>query len=254
MTKRKTPEPTKTQEGAQESETDQLEGALASSQEGGQASQDDGQGAKPEGDDTQAGTDEKPPETEPEKPTEGNEGEDEGEPVKEAEAPAKTSSLRQTLQDKDAARRKEIAQAEADLPIEGDITEEEAAEIERKEGLQAKLVETAQIIEKHENAIEKLKAKQRALMGELYPHTVKSDRHVDAVRGYLKSSQEERRTRGAHPARLKELLEKAGKAPIDAAFQRARSRGHSRPTRSPMNAGKAPAGDQAHKAKPGPQE
>jgi hypothetical protein len=159
-----------------------------------------------------------------------------------------------TLKAQDTARRKAIAQAEADAPGPQDITEEEAREIHRKEDLQTVLVGIAQEILDCETSIEELKLKSREIMAEIYPQTVESDRHVDAVRGYLKSSQEERKNRGVHPARLKELLARAGKAPIDAAFQRARSRGTARPTRSPVgNAGPA-AADQAKGATPGAKE
>jgi len=166
----------------------------------------------------------------------------------------KTDTLADTRKAQDTARRASIAQAEADAPMPQDITEEEAAEIRRKDGLQAELAAAAQEILEHETAIDALKLKSREIMAEIYPQTVESDRHVDAVRGYLKSSQEERKNRGAHPARLKELLERAGKAPIDAAFQRAKSRGGSRPRRSPVgNAGPA-AADQAKGATPGAKE
>ncbi len=159
-----------------------------------------------------------------------------------------------TLKAQDIARRKTIAQAELDAPRPQDITEEEAREIHRKEDLQTVLVGIAQEILDCEMSIEELKVKSREIMAEIYPQTVESDRHVDAVRGYLKSSQAERQNRGAHPARLKELLARAGKAPIDAAFQRARSRGSARPTRPLVgNAGPA-AADQAKGATPGAKE
>lgn len=166
----------------------------------------------------------------------------------------KNDTLADTRKAQDAARRATIAQAEADAPLPQDITEEEAREIQRKEDLQTQLLATAQEILDHETAIDELKVKSRQLMAEIYPQTVESDRHVDAVRGYLKSSQTERQNRGAHPARLKELLARAGKAPIDAAFHRAKSRGTHRPTRSMVgNAGPA-AADQAQGAIPGAKE
>ncbi len=174
---------------------------------------------------------------------------------KAAPTPARRNDTQgEAKQAQDKARKAVIAQAEKDQPPEIPISEAEQAELDRKADLQVKLAETAGLIEEHEDAVEKLKATARELMAKLYPHMEKSDRHVDAVRGYLKSSQEERKNRGAHPARLKELLAQAGKAPVDAAFQRARARGKGRPQRSPVNAGKAPAADQAQGATPGAKE
>lgn len=166
----------------------------------------------------------------------------------------KTDTPADTRKAQDTARRKTIAQAEVDAPVPQDITEEEAREIQRKDDLQTELVAIAQEILDHETSIDELKLKSREIMADIYPQTVESDRHVDAVRGYLKSSQTERQNRGAHPARLKELLARAGKAPIDAAFQRAKSRGTHRPTRPLVgNAGPA-AADQAQGATPGAKE
>jgi hypothetical protein len=245
MATRKKPEPQKSAEGAQASETDQLEGALAASQTEGagdpppvqadaQADQAETPPEKPVVNDTAAGTDEEPTKT--------------ASPVKPSD------TLKETLQGKDKARQAAIKDAQDQLPEAEDITEEEAAEFERKDKIQAKLIEADAEIQKLQANINKRKELIKKLMADLYPHSVENDRHVDAVRGFLKASQEERRTRGAHPARLKELLERAGKAPIDAAFQRSRARGHARPTRSPVNAGGAPAGDQANKATPGAKE
>lgn len=158
--------------------------------------------------------------------------------------PRKIDTPTDTRKAQDAARRKTIAQAELDAPVPEDITEEEAREIRRKDDLQTELVVIAQEILDHETSVEELKLKSRQIMAEIYPQTVESDRHVDAVRAYLKSSQAERQNRGAHPARLKELLARAGKAPIDAAFHRARSRGQNRPTRSAVVGNAVPAAAQ----------
>ena len=231
-----------------EGEEAQLEGALGASQ----ASQDDAQGAKPQGQDSEAGQAENPPETSEDDP-QAVKADSKG-PKKKVSKPRPQDTAAQVRKAKDVARREAIKKAEGEIPEPADITEEEAEEDKRKDELRAKLQETAAEIEELEDEIEKLKAQGREIMGDLYPHTVESDRHVDAVRGYLKASQDERKNRGAHPARLRELLSRAGKAPIDAAFQRARARGMSRPTRPAMNAGNAPAGDQAHKATPGGQE
>lgn len=173
---------------------------------------------------------------------------------KKKSTPRKVDTAAETRKQKTAATKKAVADAVAETPPPQDITEEEAAELKRKDDLQNLLLDAAQQIQDHEDAIEELKGTSRDLMAQLYPHTVESDRHVDAVRGYLKASQDERQNRGAHPARLRELLAKAGKAPIDAAFQRARYRGGGRPTRSLVGNAGGPAQDQAKGATPGAEE
>ncbi len=167
--------------------------------------------------------------------------------------PRKTDSPSETRQQKAAASKKMVDQAVAETPPQ-DITEEEAAELQRRATLQTLLMDTAQEIQNHEDAIEELKARSRDLMAELYPQTLQSDRHVDAVRGYLQASQNERENRGAHPARLRDLLTRAGKAPIDAAFQRARARGMGRPIRPIVGNAAPAAADQAKGATPGAEE
>ncbi len=82
------------------------------------------------------------------------------------------------------------------------------------------------------------------LSAKLYPHAVKSDSLVDAVRGHIKAQKKIRANRASNPERIKEILKAAGRAPIDAAFHRQRARGMKRPTRTPMTA-KKPAGDKA---------
>ena len=165
--------------------------------------------------------------------------------------PRKVSTTSQAQQEAKVARDLRLQEAQEQLPPETPVTDEEIQVLEEKAGLQARLEKIANQIQELEDGIEALKGEARDVMGQLYPASVASDRHVDAVRGYLQASQEERRTRGAHPARLKELLARAGKAPIDAAFQRARARGQGRPTRSPVGQAKAPAEDQAAQATPG---
>ena len=87
------------------------------------------------------------------------------------------------------------------------------------------------------------------LSARLYPHAVKSDSLVDAVRGHIKAQKRIRANRATNPERIKEILKQAGKAPIDAAFHRQRARGMGRPTRKPMAQAK-PAGDKAPGAAP----
>lgn len=173
---------------------------------------------------------------------------------KPATPPRKLSGAAKTQRDAKAAREKRLEEAEDQLEPPQPPSASELAELERKAGLQDKLIALAEDIAKHEKGIEDAKTEIKIAMAELYPQAAGNDRHVDAVRGYLKSSQEERQVRGAHPYRLKELLLRAGKAPIDAAFQRARARGQQRPTRSPIGQGNAPAADQAKEATPGAQE
>ena len=76
------------------------------------------------------------------------------------------------------------------------------------------------------------------LSAKLYPHVVKSDSLVDAVRGHIKAQKKIRANRATNPERIKEILKAAGKAPIDAAFHRQRARGMARPTRTPVTAAK----------------
>ena len=87
------------------------------------------------------------------------------------------------------------------------------------------------------------------LSAKLYPHVVKSDSLVDAVRGHIKAQKKIRANRASNPERIKEILKAAGKAPIDAAFHRQRARGMARPTRTPITAAK-PGGDKAPGAAP----
>jgi len=173
---------------------------------------------------------------------------------KKASKPRLQDTRQETKEAQDKARKEAIAKAEAEAPELPDLTEAEQAEETRRGELREKIQAAAERIDQHEEAIEALKTECRELMAELYPHQAKSDRHVDAVRAYLKSSQAERQNRGAHPARLKELLMNAGKAPIDVAMVRSRARGTKRPKRSPMGAGASPPQDQAKSATPGSQE
>ena len=87
-------------------------------------------------------------------------------------------------------------------------------------------------------------------MLELYPQQGENDPPSQAIRGYLNASARERQHRKLAPVRLKAILEKAGLAPIDAAFSRARGRGMARPARKVAKQAAAPAADQAKDATP----
>lgn len=137
------------------------------------------------------------------------------------------SDFKTTMHEAAVARNARITQAVSEM---GETPEPVVDE--RREELEARLQECADVLEKLEASVDEVKAEARDIVNKLHPQNIKSDRHVDAVRGYLKASAEDRANRGMHPARLKEMLTKAGMAPIDAAFQRARARGMTRPTRS----------------------
>ena len=113
------------------------------------------------------------------------------------------------------------------------------AEEERKAVLMEELAEVQAEQAEAEDAVEACRVRTRELMGELYPHTAKSDKLVDAVRGHIAAQKKVRAYRASSPERIKAILEQAGKAPIDAAFHRQRARGMARPTRTPMRPGGA---------------
>lgn len=168
--------------------------------------------------------------------------------------PRPVDSPTETRQAHDMARKAAVDQAVEERPKPPEPSEAERAELERRATLRAELDDVQRELEYTVETIEVLKKRARAIMGEIYPHQVASDRPVDAVRGFLKASMQERATRGAHPARLKELLLRAGKAPIDAAFMRARGRGTQRPSRSPTGVQAPASADQARGATPGAKE
>lgn len=158
-------------------------------------------------------------------------------------APAKTARRPRTDAQKakrkaDDARRKDaikVAQANRP-PVEDDPEAERKAAIrEELEAIDADMTEA-------EAHLDKCKARTKELISELYPAMKANDRHVDAVRGYVKSQKDMRANRALAPARLKAMLEQAGKAPIDAAFSTQRARGFSRPTRKTVG---IPEGDAA---------
>lgn len=159
-------------------------------------------------------------------------------------APAKRKPRTEAQKDKrkaDAARRKK---AIADAPRPPDPSKEDQAEQERKAEIRAKMDELQGEIDDLETAVDEKKVELRDASGELYPHLVRSDHHVDAVRGYIASQKKLRATRASNPARIKAILEAAGRAPIDQAFQAQRARGAKRPHR-PTTAVKPTGGDAA---------
>lgn len=129
-------------------------------------------------------------------------------------------------------------------------TEADEAEEKRKAGIREKLGAVQDTLEKALATIDTCKEEARALMADLYPSLVKSDRPVDAVKGYVASQKALRKNRALEPARLKALLEAAGKAPIDAAFHRQRARGMARPIRSAVKPEASAAPDHAKGAVP----
>lgn len=170
----------------------------------------------------------------PEKPKPDNPG----------DGPAAGSTFSETKKAADKSRNARIHQATQEMPVPAQQSDEDKKNAQRIDGLNLRLVELAEDEDKALTRIDEIKAETREIMAELYPHTVKSDPFADSVRSYIRSSQVERANRGAHPARLKELLTRAGMAPVDAAFQRARARGMSRPTRTMAPQGGKPPADQ----------
>jgi len=153
--------------------------------------------------------------------------EPEAEPTPEREI-APPSSAQADKKAADGKRRKKAIDS-AERPD----AEVDEAEEKRKAGIQSKLAECQAELEDHLEGIEGCRERMRDLMAELYPHTAESDRLVDSVRGHIAAQKKIRANRASNPARIAEILKAAGKAPIDAAFQKQRARGQSRPTRTP---------------------
>jgi hypothetical protein len=178
------------------------------------------------------------PETEPAAPAPESPApspEPEAEPTPEREI-APPSSAQADKKAADGKRRKKAIDT-ADRPAA--LVDED--EEKRKAEIQAKLAEAQAELEDHLEGIEGCRERMRDLMAELYPHTAESDKLVDSVRGHIAAQKKIRKSRASNPARIAEILKAAGKAPIDAAFQRQRARGQSRPTRTP--AAKADQGE-----------
>lgn len=128
----------------------------------------------------------------------------------------------------DAARRENAIKT---APRPPDPSDEDKAEQERKAKLRDKMAEIQDEIDDLEGAVDVKKDELKAVSAELYPHMVESDHHVTAVRGYIESQKQLRATRASSPARIKAILEAAGKSPIDQAFAAQRARGAKRPQR-----------------------
>jgi len=132
----------------------------------------------------------------------------------------------------DKARR-EAAIAEHQEAVANAPVDEALAESDKKKAkILGRMDELAAEVAEHDEAINVLREESAALLLQLYPQQGENDKHSVAVRGYLNASARERQHRKIAPARLKSLLEKAGLAPIDAAFSRARGRGMARPART----------------------
>lgn len=149
-----------------------------------------------------------------------------------AAAPAPARKPRtQAQKDKrkaDTVRRKAAIE---DAPRAADPSGADLAEQERKAKLRARMTEIQTEIDDLYGAVDERKAELKSVSDELYPHLVESDHHVDAVRGYIASQKKERANRASNPARIKAILEAAGKSPVDAAFSAQRARGAKRPAR-----------------------
>ncbi len=142
----------------------------------------------------------------------------------------------------DVRRKTAIDTAQAARPKEVEDPEDE-----RKAKIREELQAIDEDMTEAEAHLDKCKARTKELLGQLYPAMKANDRHVDAVRGYVKSQKVMRANRALAPARLKAILEAAGKAPIDAAFSVQRARGMARPVRKAVapSTGDKSAGDAA---------
>ncbi len=155
--------------------------------------------------------------------------------------------------DKKAAdkTRREKAIAEHQEAVDAaPVNKELEASDKKKAKLFAKLDDLAAEVAEHDAAIDVLRDESSALLLELYPQQGENDPPSVAIRGYLNASARERQHRKLAPIRLKAILEKAGLAPIDEAFSRARGRGMARPVRKAAKKEAPPAADQAKDATP----
>lgn len=144
------------------------------------------------------------------------------------EAKAESGTDKKTA---DKARRTAAIDEHQKAVAAAPVDEKLAASDKKKTKIRAKLDELAAEVATHDEAINALRDESAALLLELYPQAGENDKHSVAVRGYLNASARERQHRKIAPVRLKAMLEKAGLAPIDAAFSRARGRGMARPAR-----------------------
>jgi hypothetical protein len=166
-------------------------------------------------------------------------------PESEAKAsPAPRKPRTQAQKDKRKADTERRKKAIAEAPRAPDPSKEDAAEQDRKAELRAKMAVIQGEIDDLETAADEKRVELRATSAELHPHLTASDHHVDAVRGYIASQKKERANRASNPARIKAILEAAGKSPIDSAFSAQRARGAKRPAR-PQATVKPTGGDAA---------
>ena len=135
-------------------------------------------------------------------------------------------------QKKKADKIRRDAEIEAAQENQGGPTEEQLEAQAAKDAIVDELHEIDRQARKLEAKSQVLRDKSAELLLQLYPQQGPNDPHHIAVRGYLKAAHNERQNRSLAPARLKALLQAAGRAPIDAAFSRARGRGMARPNRS----------------------
>jgi hypothetical protein len=164
----------------------------------------------------------------PESPAADPEPEAEPTPDREIAPP---TSAQADKKEADAGRRNK---AIADAPRPPDPSKEDLEIQAEKAGLRDKMQGVAAELEEHLAACELCRDELRRLSALLNPHLGASDHHVTAVRGYVESQKDLRRTRASSPERIAAVLKAAGKSPIDAAFSRQRARGMARPTRTPM--------------------
>lgn len=164
----------------------------------------------------------------------------------EAEAPAKTIAppVKAAQAEKKTADSKRRKKAIADAPRPPDPSKEDLKIQAEKEEIRAKMADVQDQLDGHLDECELCRDELRRLSSELNPHLGGSDHHVTAVRGYVASQKELRRTRASSPERIAAVLKAAGKSPIDAAFAKQRARGQARPTRTPITPAK-PEGDAA---------
>ena len=179
----------------------------------------------------------------PESPAADPEPEAEPTPEREIAPPVRAAEEKKAA---DKTRRKK---AIADAPRPPDPSEEDQKIQAEKEELRGKMADVQVELEETLAAAELCRDELRRLSLLLNPHLAASDHHVTAVRGYVLSQKELRRTRASSPERIKAILKAAGKSPIDAAFATQRARGMKRPTRTPITAAK-PDGDAAPGAAP----
>jgi hypothetical protein len=198
----------------------------------------------PPADGTEAPPDETPA-TEPDPPDSPQDDPGDAQDAQEVDPDRKGANQTRSAQSEkktaDATRRKAAIEAAPKLP---DPSEADLKEQARKDEIRAQMQLVQTELDETLDAAEACRNELKDLSAQLYPHLVESDHHVDAVRGYVASQKKIRAMRASSPEQIKRILEAAGKAPIDAAFQRQRARGMKRPARTQVQA-KPTGGDAA---------